>query len=203
MDFLINPNIAYLFVVAAVMLAITTLLFTRSKLSKIGMLVCLAGAGVELFNLQANPWALVVVALSPLPYFVATRQAGPRRPLLVITAGMLIFGSVFLFVDKNGSPVVHSALLWLVSVLCAEFIWIATERRLNSQDVRRGVDPDSYVGLTGTAITQVEDVGLVQIEGETCPARSEQPIPAGSTVRVIKNEGRVLVVKKVEKLRGE
>jgi hypothetical protein len=64
MDFLINPNIAYLFVVTAVMLAITTLLFPRSSLSKIGMLVCLAGAGFELFNLQANPWALVVTALS-------------------------------------------------------------------------------------------------------------------------------------------
>jgi membrane-bound ClpP family serine protease len=100
-------------------------------------------------------------------------------------------------------PVVHSALLWLVSVICAEFIWVVTERRLNAQGSRRGVDPDSYVGLVGTATTQIEDVGLVQIEGETCSARSDQPIPADSPVRVVKSEGRVLVVKKVEKLTKE
>jgi len=203
MDFLINPNIAYLFVVAAVMLAITTILFPRSGLSKIGMLLCLGAAGFELFHFQANPWALLVVALSPLPFFVATRQAGPRRILLVVTAALLIFGSAFLLVDKKGLPVVNTALLWLVSTLCAEFIWVATERRLNAQGTRRGVDPDSLVGLIGTATTQVEDVGLVQIEGETCSARSDQPIPSGSPVRVLKCEGRVLVVKKVEKLTKE
>jgi membrane-bound ClpP family serine protease len=163
----------------------------------------LVGAGFELFNLQANPWALIIVALSPLPYFLALQPTGARRPWLVVTVGMLIFGSVFLLVDKKGYPEVHIAVLWVVSTLCAQFIWVGTERKLNAEDTRRGVDPDSLVGLIGTATTRVEDVGLVKIEGEICPARSEQPIPAGSTVRVIKSEGRVLLVKKVEKLTGK
>jgi len=199
-----NPQFPYHLVVAAVMMAIKTLLFPRSNLAKLGMLICLGAAGVELFNLQANPWALAVTALSPLPYFLAIRQAGPRRPLLAVTAAMFVFGSIFLFVDQNGKPITNSALLFLCSVFGAEFIWVATERRLNAQGARRGVNrPDSIIGLIGTATTQVEDVGLVQIEGETWPARSEQPIPAGSLVRVIKNEGRIVVVKKVEKLTRE
>lgn len=203
MDFVINPNLAYLFVVAAVMLAITTILFPRSNLSKIGIVLCLGGAGFELFNLQANPWALVVTALSPLPFFVATRQAGPRRSLLLITAGMLVLGSTFLFFNKNGTPAINPGLLFFVSIFCALFILVVTERKLNAQGSRRGVDPDSLVGLIGKATTNVDEVGLVQIEGETCSARSEQPIPAGSTIRVLKSEGRVLVVKKVEKLGGK
>jgi membrane-bound ClpP family serine protease len=203
MDFLFNLNVTYLLIVAAVMLALTTLLFPRSIPSKIGMVLCLGAAGFELSHFSANPWALLVVALCPLPFFFALRQAGPRRPLLIITTGMLIFGSVFMFVDKNGHPAVNSALVWLVSVLCAQLILVATERRLNAQGTRRGVDPDSYVGLIGTATTNVDDVGLVQIEGETCPARSDQPIPVGSPVRVLRSEGRVLVVKKVEKLSGK
>ena len=200
MNYLINPNIAYLLVVAAVMLANSSFLFPSSNPLKIGSLVCLVGAGFELFNLQANPWALVVVALSPLPYFMAIRQAGPRRPLLVVSAGTIVLGSVFLLVDKNGSPVVNSGLLLLVSIICAQFILVATERRLTTQGNRRGVDSNSLVGLVGTATTRVEDVGLVNVEGEICSARSDQPIPAGSTVRVLKSEGRILVVKKVEKL---
>ncbi len=203
MNFLIDPNIAYLLVVAAVMLAITSLLFPRSTLSKIGTMICLAGAGFELFNLPPNPWALVAVAFSPLTYFMATRQSGPRRSLLIVTAAMFVFGTAFLLVDEKGLPAANSGLILVVSVICAQFIWVSTERRLNAQGARRGVDLDSLIGLVGTAVTQVEDVGLVKIEGEICSARSDQPIPAGSTVRVLKLEGRVLVVKKVENLTGK
>jgi membrane protein implicated in regulation of membrane protease activity len=134
---------------------------------------------------------------------MATRQAGPRRPLLAVAAGMLVFGSMFLFVDKKGIPVVNIGLLLLVSMICAQFIWVSTERRLNGQGTKRGGDPNSLIGLIGTATTQVEDVGQVKIEGEICSARSDQFIPAGSTVRVVKIEGRILVVKKVEKLTGK
>jgi membrane-bound serine protease (ClpP class) len=203
MNFLIDLNLAYFLSVMAVMLAISTILFPRAKWPKIGMLICLAGAGFELFNLQANPWALLVMALSPLPYYVATQQPGLRRILLLVTGAMVIFGSMFLFVDKKGTPVVHIALLIMVSMICAQYIWVATERRLNNLENRRGVDPDSLIGLTGTTTTLVEDVGLVKINGDIWPACSDQPIPPGSTVRIVKYAGRVLVVKKVEKLAGK
>ncbi len=200
MNSLINPNIAYLFFVAAVMLAMTSTLSPRSNLSKIGALVCLGGVMFELFNLKVNPWALLVAGFSPLVYFMATQQTGPRRPLLVVTAAMFIFGSAFLLVDENGFPTINIGLVLIVSIVCAQFIWISTDRHLNLRDPRRGVDTNSLIGLIGTATTQVDDMGLVNIEGETCSARSDHPIPAGSTVRVLKLEGRILVVKKVEKL---
>jgi len=203
MEFLINQNITYILIVTAVMLTITIILFPRSVLPKFGMALCLGAAGFELFHLKANPWAMFVVALSPLPFFFATRQPNLRRQLLATTAAMLIFGSVFLFIDKNGSPTITSRLLMFVSSFCALFILVATEGKLNAQDSNRGIDPDSYIGLIGKTVTNVDDVGLVQIEGETCSARSNQSIPAGSPVRVLKCEGRVLVVKRVEKLTGK
>lgn len=200
MNALINPNLAYFFVVAAVMLTMTSLLFPHSNWSKIGILVFLVGAEYELYYLHANPWALAAVVLSPLPYFGALRKVGPRRPLLVVTAGMLVLGSIFLLVDQNGLPVVHDGLLFLMSTICAYFILAVTVRRVNPQSTRRGVNPNSLVGLIGTATTLVEDIGLVKVDGEICSARSDHPIPAGSAVRVVKLEGRILVVKKVEKL---
>jgi membrane-bound serine protease (ClpP class) len=203
MNLFINPNLAYLLAVAAVMLAFSTILFPRANWPKIGMVICLLGAGFELFNLQANPWGLVMMALSPLPYYAATRQPGLRRILLLLAGMMIVFGSAYLFVDKKGTPVVHSALLFLVSIFCAGYIWVETERRLNAQEFRRGANPDSLVGSIGKATTLVDDVGMVQIDGDTWPARSDQPIPAGSTVRVTKCMGRILVVKKVEKLAGK
>ena len=94
-------------------------------------------------------------------------------------------------------------LLFIVSIFSALFILVATEGKLKARNSNRGINPDSYIGLIGKAITDVDDVGLVQIEGETCSARSDQPILAGSPVRILKYEGRMLVVKKVEKLSGK
>jgi membrane-bound ClpP family serine protease len=203
MEFLINQNVAYILSVTAVMLAITSFLFPRSILSKIGTVLCLGAAGFEFSKLQPNAWALLVLALSPFPYFVATGQSSQRRQLLIITVAMLFFGSTFLFVDENGSPAINMGLLFLVSIFYGLFILAATEGKLKARDSNRGINPDSYIGLVGKAITDIDDVGLVQIEGETCSARSDQPIAAGSPVRILKYEGRMLVVKKVEKLAGK
>jgi membrane-bound serine protease (ClpP class) len=203
MEFLINQNLAYILLIAAVMLTITTFLFPSSILPKIGMVLCLGAAGFEFFKLQANAWALLMIALSPFPYFVATGQSSQRRQLLIITVAMLFFGSAFLFVDENGSPSINMGLLFIVSIIYALFILVVTEGKLNARDSGRGINPDSYIGLIGKAITNIDDVGLVQIEGETCSACSDQPILAGSPVRILKYKGRVLVVKKVEKLSGK
>lgn len=203
MEFLINQNLAYILSITAVMLAITSFLYPRSILSKIGTVLFVGAAGFEFSRLQATPWALLILVLSPLPYFVAAGQTTQRRQLLIITVAMLFFGSTFLFVDENGSPAIHMGLLFVVTVFCSYFILVVTEAKLKTRGSNRGINPDSYIGLVGKAITEIDDVGLVEIEGETCSARSDQPVPAGSSVRILKYEGRMLVVKKVEKLSGK
>jgi membrane-bound ClpP family serine protease len=204
MDFLININLAYLLIVAAVMRAIMIILSSKTDASAKGIVLCLGIAAYELYYLTANPWALAITALSPFPYFFAVRQTGNfRHLLLVFTAIMLVFGSIFTFMDKSGHPAINPALMWLVSIVCAQFIWVVTDHRLNAKAAKRGIKLDPIVGIIGTAITNVSDMGLVEIEGETCSARSDHPILAGSTVRILKNEGMILVVKKVENLRAK
>jgi len=200
MESLINPKFAYVLLVTAVMLANMIILFPNSVIPKIGMIVCLGTAGYELFNLEANPWALLMMAVSSLPFFLTTYQSNFRRPLLVLSTGMLIFGSVFLFINKDGRPTMNLSLVPLISIFCALFILVAAERRLNILNPIPGAQRDSLVGITGDAIVEISDVGLVQVEGDTWSARSEQTIPAGSTVRILKQEGMILVVKKVEKI---
>jgi membrane-bound ClpP family serine protease len=198
MEFLINLNIAYLLIVTAVMLAMLNFLLPGSLLAKAGMLLCLVAAGFELYHLQANPWALLVAALSLLPFMAALQQTRLHRTLLVLTILMLVVGAFFLFSDQEGHPAVNSLLAGLVSIACAQFIWLAGRREPDA--ARRGQDPNSMVGLIGQARTDVFETGLVKIEGEFWPARSHNPIPAGSMVRILRSDGTVLFVKKVEKM---
>ncbi len=202
MEFLINPNVAYLLIVAAVMLFLVTINAPKSTMPKVGMAICLGASGYELLYLEGNPWAFLVVALSPLPFFFALRQTRLHLPLVIITILMLTIGSVFLFVDQNDRPVVNYFLAGGVSVFCGEFIWIAIGRMKNSQGARVSNYPDSLVGLIGEACTDIEvySTGSVKVEGELWQARTEKSIPAGSMVRILRQDGSVLTVKKEAKL---
>jgi membrane-bound serine protease (ClpP class) len=202
MAFLTNPNLAHLFVVVGVMLLMLTNINPKSIMLQVGMAICLVAAGVEFFYLNVNPWAFLVVALSPLPFFIAVRQARPHNPLVLISILMLTISSVFLFIDQNNRLVVIDGIAGFVSTLCGSFLWIATDRIRNVEAARPGNDPDSVVGLIGEAQTDIEahSAGLVLVEGEIWQARSKTPIPAGSIVRVLRQDGFWLTVKKVEKL---
>ena len=205
MAFLTNPNLAHLLVVASVMLLLLTNINPKSTMLKVGMVLCFVAAGYEFVYLKVNPWAFLVVALSPLPFFIAVRQARTHNPLFLISILMLTISSVFLFVDQNNRPVVNYGLAGIVSTLCGAFIWITTERIRNAEGARLSDDPDSVVGLIGEARTDIEahSAGSVLVEGELWQARSKKPIPAGARVRILRQDGFWLTVKEVEKLTKE
>ena len=201
MAFLTNPNLAYILVVVGITLIFLANLNSKTKLLNIGMVFCLIAAVLAFLYLRINPWAFLVVALSPLPFFIAARQERPQNPLFLITIFMLVIGSYFLFVDQDNRPVINGPAAFL-SVICAAIIWISTERLRNVEGVRLSNDSDSVVGLIGETQTDIEkySAGSVIIEGELWQARSKETIPAGSTVRVLRQDGFWLTVKKVEKL---
>ena len=205
MAFLTNPNLAHLLVVASVMLLLLTNINPKSTMLKVGMVLCFVAAGYEFVYLKVNPWAFLVVILSPLPFFIGVRQARPHNPLFLISIFMLTISSVFLFVDQNNRPVVNYGLAGFVSTLCGAFIWISTERIRNAEGARLSDDRDSVVGLIGEARTDIEahSAGSVLVEGELWQARSKKPIPAGAMVRILRQDGFWLTVKAVEKLTKE
>lgn len=205
MAFLTNPNLAHLLVVVGVTLLLLGNIHPKSRMLRVGLLLCLAAAGVEFIYLKVNPWAFLVLALSPLPFFLAVRQARAQNPLYLLSILMLTVSSVFLFVDQNNRPAVISGPAGFVSTLCGSVIWITSEGLRNAEGVRLGNDPDSVVGLIGETRTDIEphSAGSVLVDGELWQARSKKPIPAGSTVRILRQDGFWLTVKKVEKLTKE
>ncbi len=198
MEFLINPNSAYLLVIAAIVLMVATTLFPKHLSLKVGAVLCLGLALYELWVLKANMWALVVVALSVLPFLRAMREMRFSFALFALTILLLIVGSAFLFTDQDGRPLILR-LTVIVSMLGAEFIWIAM-RRASDRNNPRGNDHDSLIGLTGEAYTDIHEFGSVRAVGEIWQANSKEPIPAGSLVRIVRQTGLILTVKKVEKL---
>jgi membrane-bound serine protease (ClpP class) len=195
MDFLLDPNVAYLILLGAVLLAMMSLAAPGTGLFEIGAFLCIVLAGYSIYQLSFNWWALVLVGFSILPFVYAIQK--PKRELyLALSILLLVVGSVFIF-PRTGNQVVVNPLVAIVgSVLVTGFLWVAVRKSMEAAGVRPSHDLNGLVGKIGEAKTQVEEEGSVQVDGELWSARSEKTIPAGSSVRVLRREGFVLIVEK-------
>jgi membrane-bound serine protease (ClpP class) len=202
MNLLINPNIAYVLLITAVMLLLWISYHPKSTGPIICMALCFLAGGYEFVYLKGDPWAFLVVALSPLPFFLALRQSRAYSPLLLLTIVMLTVGAAFLFMDQESTRLVNPGLTGIVSTFVALSIWIGMGRLGMAQSMILSDDPGSLVGLIGEVRMDIEpySTGSVLVEGELWRARSKEFIPAGRAVRVIRQDAYILTVKETERL---
>lgn len=194
-NILLDPNVAYLFLLAGVLLAMLSLATPGSGFLEAGALICIALAGYGIYYRSFNWWALALIGLSIVP-FVYSLQKPKRELYLGISIIILVVGSIFLFPGAGGGPAVNLFVAFVASVLMAGFLWIAVGKSLQAAHARPAHDIDGLIGQTGEAKTRIHDEGSVQVAGELWSARSDKVIAAGSSIRVVRREGFVLIVEK-------
>jgi membrane-bound serine protease (ClpP class) len=196
MEFLLDANVAYTLLVTGILLGLLSLVAPGTGILEIGALFAFVLAGYGAYNLGINPWALVVLVLSLVPFLYALRLPRWRLALLGATILLVVGGSVFLFVGENGWPSVNPILAAIVSLSYGGFLYFGIERTIAAMSARPNHDLDALIGQVGEAKSKIHESGSVQVAGELWSARSEKNIPEGSSVRVIKREGFVLLVEK-------
>lgn len=195
MEFLLDPNIAYLFLLAGVLLGLMAIITPGTGIFEIGAFFSIALAGYAIYNRSINLWALIVLVFSIFPFVYAIQK--PKREWFVVLSILgLIVGSVFLFSTNGLQPAVNPLLALISSVLFAGFLWIAIQKALQASRTIPTHDLSTLVGRIGEAKTRIHKEGSVQVAGELWSARSEKNIPIGSPVKVVDREGFVLVVEK-------
>jgi membrane-bound serine protease (ClpP class) len=193
MEFLLNPNVAYILLVVGFILALLAIVTPGTGMLEVGAFFFLALAGYSIYHLGLNFWALIILLLSVIPFVYAIRK--PKREwYLALSILGVIIGSLYLFPSDNWLPVVNPIEAILMSALTAGFIWFVTRKTAQLYALRSKHDLGVLIGQTGEAKTQVHESGSVQVAGELWSARSEKSIPAGSFVRVVAREGFILVV---------
>lgn len=196
MDFLLDPNLAYLILLGGVVLAFLALVTPGTGMLEVGALFCFLLAGYAVYNLPMNWWALLLLLLSVGPFIYAVQK--PKRELyLGLSILLLVAGSAFLFASDGWLPAVNPLLALFSSGLVAVFLWLVVRKSIQAASVRPTHDLGALMGLMGEARTVVHQDGSVYINGELWSARSGKEIPAGSHVRVVGREGFVLVVESV------
>jgi membrane-bound serine protease (ClpP class) len=164
-------------------------------LFEIGAFFCIALAGYAIYNLSFNWWALLLLGLSIVPFVYAIQK--PRRePFLALSILLLIVGSVFMFPRSANQAIVNPIVAILGSGLVAGFLWIAVRKSMEATTARPIHDLTGLIGQIGEARTRISEEGSVFVAGELWSARSDEPIPVGSSIRVLRREGFILFVER-------
>ena len=82
MDFLLDPNVAYLIFLAGIVLVFMAVATPGTGVVEIGALFCFVLVGYALYNLSINWWALVILLLSIVPFVQAIRK--PKSLLYLV-----------------------------------------------------------------------------------------------------------------------
>ncbi len=200
MDLLLNPNIAYLLLVTATFCALVALIAPGTGLPELIAVFSLALAAYAVYHLSFNWWALVLLILSLVPFFIAVRgnaSATVRRDRwLALSILGLTAGSVFFFPVGNGALSVNPLLALLTSAVYAILVWFSARKVIVATQGKPMQDISILIGQSGETKTAIDAVGSVHVSGELWSARSEMPIPAGKPIKVVGREGFMLIVEK-------
>jgi membrane-bound serine protease (ClpP class) len=195
---LLNPNVAYLFLVGGVLLAYFALVTPGTGFLEIGALFSLALAGYAVYYVPVHVWALVLLALSVIPFWMAIKNASLRGLYLGVSILAVVIGSAYLFRGESWQPAVNIWLVMVVSALTIAFLWISIVKTLEALEARPAHDLDALIGRIGEAKTDIYDEGSAQIAGELWSVYSKTPILAGTHVRVVERNGFLLEVESIE-----
>ena len=197
MDFLLNPNVAYLLLTAGLFFTILALLSPGTGVLEILGLIMLILAGYSIYNLPINWWALLVLFVGFVLFFLAIQR--PKNfAYLAASIAALVIGSAFLFrSDDWWLPAVNPFLALAVSLFLGSFFWVATRKILEAKSARPTHDLEALIGEVGVAKSDIHDEGSVQVSGELWTASSKEPISEGTQIRVVARDGFVLVVEAV------
>lgn len=192
MNFLIDPNFAYLLLVGGFLLAILALFAPGTGLLELGAVAMLVLAGFSVASQTFNLWALLILILGVIPFILALRRSR-RWIFLILSLIALTLGSVFLITAPNGFPAVNPVLALVTTALTGGFLWMATHRMVEAM-ARPVARINRVVGQVGEAHTDILGEGSVYVGGEEWSARSASFIPMGSPVVVKSQEGLVVIV---------
>jgi len=193
-----NPNVAYLMLWAGIMMALFAVLTPGTGVLEIGALISLALATYSILNTPINFWALGVLLLGVVFFFLAVRFP-TKLIFLVLAIVFLVVGSIFLFRGENAfDPAVNPFLALIVSGLSAAFFWVVTRKVMEARSAMPTHDLKNLIGEQGEAKTTIHHDGSVQIGSELWSARSETVIPRGSLVRIVSRDGFTLDVEPLE-----
>jgi membrane-bound serine protease (ClpP class) len=195
---LINPNIAFLFLVLGIQFVLLELSAPGGWVAGFLGAVCLALAAYALSVLPLNWLGLVLIVTSFALFFIDLQTPGVEAVTLVAIA-TLIAGALTLFNVPARSPFgrISVPLVVATALVIGAFFAFIVAQGLRAQRLRPATGVDALVGRQGQVRTALDPTGTVQVAGELWTATADDgPIEEGEPIEVAAVKGVRLRVKR-------
>jgi membrane-bound serine protease (ClpP class) len=199
---IVDPNIAYLLFSIGTLALTAEFYHPGAIFPGVTGAICLILAFVAFGSLPVNWGGVALIILAVVLFIVDIKVAGFM--LSVGGAIAFILGSLMLFSPfASPSPTmprltVSRPLIVLMTATIASFFLLAVTAGIRAQQAKAASGIESLVGATGTAASDLDPWGTVQVSSELWSAVAEEgSIKKGERVRVVGAEGvRLKVIKK-------
>lgn len=199
---IVDPNIAYLLLSIGTLALVAEFYHPGAILPGVTGAICLILAFVAFGSLPVNWGGVALIVLAVVLFLLDIKVAG----FMLSVGGAIAFvlGSLMLFSPfAPPSPTmprltVSWPLIALMTASVTSFFLFALSAGIRAQRAKAASGIESLVGATGTAATNLEPWGTVQVSSELWSAVAEEgSIKKGERVRVVGAEGvRLKVIKK-------
>lgn len=198
---IVDPNIAYLLLSIGTLALVAEFYHPGAILPGVTGAICLILAFVAFGSLPVNWGGVALIVLAVVLFLLDIKVAG----FMLSVGGAIAFvlGSLMLFSPfAPPSPTmprltVSWPLIALMTVSIASFFLFAVSAGLLAQRAKAASGIESMVGATGTAVSDLDPWGTVQVKSELWSAVAEEgSIKKGEQVRVVGAEGVRLKVTK-------
>lgn len=193
MSFLLDPNVAYLLLVVGFVLGALALFSPGTGVLEIGAVFAIVLAGFAIYNLPTNLWALLLLIAGIVPFVIAVRKSR-SWVWLIPTIALMVVGSIFLFRPEGGAGTMNPGFSAAVSIIAILLLWFIGRKSIDVIKLKPAQNLSDLIGMRGESRTDIENEGTVYVNGEEWTARSEKPIKAGTSIRVVNRDGLVLIV---------
>lgn len=193
MEFLLDPNVAFVVLSAAFFMIIFALLTPGTGFLEILALALLVLVGYSVANLAVNAWAIVLLLAGVVLVLIALRRAW-KWYILAGSILCVIVGMLFVYKSTNSLLAMDTLLAVFLSLGMGIFIWIVGRNTSSVFNLSSSSDPNQVIGMTGKALTDITTKGNVYVNGENWSAVADSRIPKGNPVIVLERTGLVLKV---------
>jgi membrane-bound serine protease (ClpP class) len=195
MNPIIDPNISYVLLVIGFVLSVLALLTPGTGIVEIIGLFSMILAGYGIISNPSNYWALLIL-LPFLPLIYVYRKT-KKDYYLIFSIALLNIGSFTIFRSETGGFAVSPLVAIVVVLLNAPILWVIVKKIIEAIDSKSVFDPENIIGVIGEARTNIFDGGTAYVMGEEWSARSEEKIDKGEKIKVLKKDGLMLLVEKI------
>ena len=197
LSMLINPNVAFILLMAGVQLIFIELSAPGGWVAGFLGALCLALAAYAMRIMPLNWLGLALIGTSFILFILDFKIPGVQA-MSIAGVGVLIAGALVLFNGSGASPYgkVSVPLVVMTGLAIGAFSIFIAAKGLRAQKMRPATGPEALIGRQGVVRVPLNPNGTVWVAGEIWTAHADDgPLAEGEPVEIVAVEGLRLRVR--------